>query len=187
MPWKSFLRLANNDSKVLSKYNARKLLGLRRFDKTEESRVELRDKYFNMAKHCHPDSAEIGNKDAKKFALISEAYAVLVDGTNKIDLNPNGATNEDAINLAWAKMFFGSLAQEVTVSQDVIDGILDASLLSRGGLDKGGLWDFVDKFSAMHGNIITNGNDYGSSSSSTTSHDTSYGSSPIPFTRKRKS
>ena len=170
----------------LSMFRARELLGLRRLDRTDESRTELRDKYFQLAKQCHPDSAEIGQKNGDKFALLSEAYVVLCN--DPLDSHINHSKYHESMKVVWAKLFFGQLEADRTVSQDVVNGILDASSLSRGGLDKGGLWDFVDKFTAMHGTIATFD---GSPSLELMQGNTQQhrgdrdNSSPKPFTRKR--
>jgi hypothetical protein len=140
---------------------ARRLLNLKSVDETIETSRELRDKYYSLAKACHPDSAKPNDRDGNKFASLTDAYALLsgrrseTEGVtiNKSEEN-SPSTPVFTRNHYWAKMFYGSVEHEVELSDDVAAGLHEAAKLSRGGLDKGGLWDFVEWFSANVPNTV---------------------------------
>jgi hypothetical protein len=170
-------------------FHARRLLGCQQLNMTVETNKELRDKYFSLAKQCHPDSASPENRNSERFIELTEAYVLL---TGKVDAladddKPQKSENSIKINQAnhyWARMFYGSIVLEIEMDDGIADGLHEAAKMSRGGLDRGGLWDFAERFAA---NVPRNGPAASSSSSSSPEKESPESQKPRPFTRRKPS
>ena len=117
------------------------------------SKHELRGIYFTLAKECHPDISQVGKLNPARFIAISEAYSLLCeeiahpgDVYEVFEQNQSDQSKLNSAEHLWARMFCSSAELEVGVNKDVVGGIKQAGELCSGGLDKGGLWEFVHRF-----------------------------------------
>jgi DnaJ-class molecular chaperone len=123
---------------------------------------ELRNRYYALAKQCHPDSAEVANKDAEKFNALAEAYALLSGRAKQLhecvtaateqrpEHRPTGSQHQHSAHTIWSALFFGTVLHEVQLDAQSLEEILAASALEQGGLDKGGMWELVRNMKMSH-------------------------------------
>jgi hypothetical protein len=128
----------------MSYAESRKLLGIDSSSKL--CRKTARDAYFRLAKQCHPDSATDGNADSALFGRLAEAYAKILETDFEQAMESNNETASKSNKALWAKFFYGNIESEIIVDDSLISSILDASKLTSGGLDRGGMWELVHEF-----------------------------------------
>lgn len=129
---------------------AKDLLGLTSVSISDINQKELRYLYYRLAKSCHPDSAEPALKDPVRFNELAEAYALLSGRTAQSLSKPlyhhTRSANISSQSL-WARLFYGSVQNDVMLSQSTLDEIQEAASLHQGGVDKEGLWELVREMS----------------------------------------
>ncbi len=147
---------ARNEIITLSKQLQNKESG----DQLTLNRKYIRNAYYQLAKECHPDSAEVNKKDIKWFNALAEAYATLIEiripvvsGDNS---NPDNSNESNQVQYAWSKLFYNSINNNIDIDINTTNEVLLAATLSRGGLDRGGLWAFVDNFNNYTQNNLSN-------------------------------
>ena len=181
------------------------------FDSVETGKldpVELKRAYYMRAKQCHPDSAAEGKQDPVLFNRLAEAYALLKEciepGRMETPAAPTDSSSSSSYNSdvharqLWAKLFYGSIADEMHVDSSVLAGLRAAAELSAGGLDRGGMWQLARdmernlRASSVSGVQAANVNAYvdvGPAALLETGAGADLGGnphSPKPFSRKRR-
>ncbi len=105
---------------------------------------KLRDTYYHQAMLCHPDSAAEGEADAMRFSNLSEAYKIILDAKNGKETNRAFQRRSEPERNKWAKLFFGSVHDDIEMDSVTIRQLQETTQLSQGGLDKGGWWALAD-------------------------------------------
>jgi hypothetical protein len=155
-------------------------------------RRAVRDAYYRLAKQCHPDSAAEGRADPTRFRALSEAYDLLRgaarasgDGVG-VGSDAGQVQSTSRSRHLWAKLFFGSVEDEMLAERGVVEGLLAAAKLSAGGLDKGGMWALAAQMDrGMRGHELERDPDLLGGCGET---QTGLGgsASPKPFTRNKR-